>query len=303
VESDVEAKYRRAGRAVRRALKLALDIVEEGAPLLSIAERLENEVRVDASPAFPVNISINAVAAHYSPKIGDEKVIPKGAVVKVDVGAHVDGYIADGAITIVLDERYSELARAALEGLKAAYRVLRPGVRLGEIGACIERSIRRLGYRPIANLSGHKVEQYRLHAGKSVPNVATFTLERVKEGEVYAIEPFSTNGRGLVVEGEAGNIYRVISLRRVKEDKSLDAFLKQLWSRYRGLPFSERWLTDLLAPDKVRLYLYKLVSARKVYLYPTLVEKRGGVVAQFEDTFIVTPEGPIPLIDTLSLVT
>ncbi|HDD34266.1 MAG TPA: M24 family metallopeptidase, partial [Thermofilaceae archaeon] len=162
---DLE-KWITAGDIAREALGKALDLVREGVKLLQLAEELEGYIRrMGAQPAFPVNISVNEIAAHYSPSVDDEAVIPPGAVVKVDVGVHVDGYIADTALTIALSSRHAALVDAARHALREALSTLKAGIRLGEIGSAVERAVRARGFKPISNLSGHSMSRYVLHSG------------------------------------------------------------------------------------------------------------------------------------------
>lgn len=301
LDDDIVDKLLRAGEIVSEALSKAVDIVEDGVKVVVICRELEKViVRKGARPAFPVNVSINDVAAHYTAAPRDDTVIPPHSVVKIDVGAHVDGYIADAALTIVLDKSFEPLAKAAYEALRAAMRSLRHGVRLSSVGAVIEREIKLRGFKPISNLSGHKIERYNLHAGKSVPNVASFDLSRAVRGEVYAIEPFSTNGEGLVVEGGCSNIYRIVSMRRTGS-KELDNLLTNLWSEFRGLPFASRWVAEKWGNGALNL-LKTLESKRRVYHYRVLIERGGGYVAQFEDTVIVQENGVLPIVGISELV-
>ena len=298
---DVIEKLEKAGAAVAQALERALDIVQEGASIRKACQDLENVVlKQGAKPAFPVNISINEVAAHYTAPPTDDPLIPPRSVVKVDIGAHVDGYIADAAITIALDPEHLPLVKAAYDALKVALSTLKHGVSLRLVGAAVERCILANGYVPIRNLTGHKIERYNLHAGKSVPNVAVWSLARAEEGEIYAVEPFVTDGEGVVVEGGYGNIFRIISTRRTGY-RELDEFLRALWKEYRSLPFASRWVYakwGLRGLEK----LEELVRKKRIYHYPVLVERSKGLVSQFEDTVIVTREGTKPLVGTLSIV-
>ncbi len=294
----------KAGSIERDALKLALDITQEGVELLEIAERIEGFIRSrGAAPAFPVNISIDGVAAHYTPAPGDEKRIPPRSIVKVDVGVHVNGYIADAAVTVSFNPDYTGLVRAAWKGLEAAISTARDGVTLNTIGKNVYEAIKRLGYKPIENLMGHKIERYELHAGKSVPNVPAleYRFVKMRRGEVYAIEPFATDGAGYVVDQGYSNIYRVVSARRIKKEAELSKLLQELWRRFRGLPFASRWvLSEGIADDLSQLE--RLVKMGRVYHYPTLVEAKRGMVSQFEDTVVVVDDGCRPLAGTLSLV-
>ncbi len=297
-----EDKLVAAGRIERDALRLAMDTVQEGVEFTEIAERIEGFIRSrGASPAFPVNISVNDVAAHYTPRPGDELRIPEGSLVKIDVGVHVDGYIADAAITLYFDPRHRSLVKAAWSGLEAAVATARDGVSLNEVGKRVFEAIRGYGYRPIENLTGHKVERYVLHAGKSVPNVPSleYRLMKMRRGEVYAIEPFATDGAGYVVDSGFSNIYRVVSTRRVKKSKAMTELLQTLWRMYRSLPFASRWVVD--AGIASLEDLEALVESGRVYHYPRLVEARQGLVAQFEDTVVVGEGSSRPLVGTLEL--
>ena len=301
MEEEELRKLVRAGEIAHKALAKAAEVVHGGMPLVELADLLESYIRSSGgSPAFPVNISINEVAAHYSPGIKDPSEIPRGALVKVDLGVHVDGYIADAALTLPLDPVHSELAKASLEALEAAEAEIRAGIRAGRVGAAIERAIRRRGFEPVRNLTGHKISRYSLHAGKSIPNTSTLGGPRLEKWEVYAVEPFATSGDGMVVEDGNGHIYRVVSTRRTK-DEECDRVLKELWSRFKSLPFSERWLVHMVPEERVLELLNVLCSKRVVAYYPILVERSRGPVSQFEDTVVVAPEGPIVTTNVVEL--
>ncbi len=288
--SDELEKWIAAGEIAHKALGKAIETVDEGSSLLHLAESLESYIRqLGAEPAFPVNISVNEVAAHYSPKVEDRAILQPPAVVKIDLGASVDGFIADAAITITLGSSHTSLVETAKRALREAEHVLKPGVDLGEVGKRIETTVTMAGFKPIKNLSGHSMSRYSLHSGKCVPNVSSSACGRANAGEVYAVEPFATNGRGYVVEEEQGSIYRVSTLKVTGEDY-LDFLLRELWRRYRGLPFSERWVHREWGERGMEA-LKKLVSKQRVQLYPVLREAGNGVVAQFEDTLVLTQRG------------
>ncbi|RLE61870.1 MAG: type II methionyl aminopeptidase, partial [Thermoprotei archaeon] len=283
--------YLRAGKIVHQVLRLALDIVEPGEEISSICRRLEDEIfKANARPAFPINISIDQVAAHDTARINDTRIVPEKGIIKVDVGAHVEGYIADAAISIPLSNTRieRELIEASANALREAIRIFSSNVRLADIGFAIERAIRSRGFNPIVNLSGHLINRYRLHAGKSVPNIGNIHMrEVVKVGEVYAIEPFTTNGIGEVVAGDYTTIFRLIGVRRIKRDRVLNELTRIIWKNYDSLPFAERWLYTITNDPLISERIRSLERHRIVMGYPILVERSGGVVAQFEDTIIV----------------
>jgi len=303
LNGDVLEKYFRAGDIVNKTLNKALNIVDEGVKVLKICEKLEDEIiRLGAKPAFPVNVSINSVAAHYTSPPEDITVIPKNSVVKVDVGAHINGYIVDAAITICLSPVYGDLVEASREALREASKALRSGLNIGRLGSIIEKKIKEYGMKPIKNLTGHLIDRYNLHAGKVIPNVSVRIKDSLKPGEVYAIEPFTTNGEGYVVEASYAFIFRLARFKRVKGPSEVVNFMKLIKTKFDRLPFAERWLKFTYSPFIIERCIKELLKQRVLEAYPVLVERRGGIVAQFEDTFIVTKEGSVPLARTLEIL-
>jgi methionyl aminopeptidase len=255
--------------------------------LCSLADNLINEM--GGRPAFPVNIDVNYVAAHYTSPLNDQTKIPKGSLVKIDLGVHINGYIADTAKTVCLDPVLQSLVDAAEDGLHAAINTVRAGVKTSEIGAAIERAIRLRGGKPVRNLTGHKMSRYILHSGKSIPNVGGGSSHRLEEGEVYAIEPFSVprDANGLVQDGAPSNIYRFVK----KRNTSLPAkeILKHIQREYKTLPFASRWILKKF-PEGID-YFKELLNTKCLMSYSQLIERSRAFVAQAEHTVIVTKDG------------
>ncbi|MEM2942482.1 MAG: type II methionyl aminopeptidase, partial [Candidatus Bathyarchaeia archaeon] len=249
-------------------------------------------VELGGSPAFPVNIGVNEVTAHYTSPAKDPLTIPENSIVKVDVGVHVDGYIADTAITLTLSPEYEELVSSAEEALLRATEALRPGVKVSEIGGLIERVIVRFGHRPIRNLMGHRIERYRLHTGKSIPNVSGIEGGVVEMGEVYAVEPFSTfqGAAGFVQDTAETYIFRY---NREKKLRSRDAaeLLDSIKQQHRFLPFASRWLRPTSSASSFDQAFMELVKERCVIPYRVLVEASGQPVSQAEHTVLVEKDG------------
>jgi len=283
---------KRAGRIACEARKRGVRLVRAGARLLDIASALEGAIReLGGQPAFPVNISINEEAAHYTPVFGDEKKVPEDSLVKVDVGVSVDGYLADAAVTVNVGPEREDLRKAAEEALERAIEAVRPGARVSDIGEAIERAIRSYGYRPVKNLSGHSMGRYSLHSGLSIPNVSGEGAHRVlKPPALIAIEPFATNGLGWVVEGSVKAIFsltRSVSERERRFERGEAEFLSTVYRERRSLPFTERWYAEMFGLGLVRRAIAKAERARVAVSYPVLVEASGGLVAQAEDTVLI----------------
>lgn len=293
-EEEIE-RYITAGKIAKSVLNRAIDYISPKLKinLLELCELIEASIiRHNALPAFPCNICFNEIAAHYTPMLPTEEITFDRGLLKVDVGVCVDGYIADSAITIARGDEYINMARKNEEILNNVIDYFKPGQKLSEIGRCIEKEALKNGYKPISNLSGHLIERYNLHAGKSVPNVYYPYLTVIEPWEVYAIEPFLTfqNAYGEVAETSSIRIFSLAKTKKIK-DKSLDQVKRQIYDRYKFLPFTPRWLANEFGDvDRV---IALLMEMRYLKTYPVLVEKARGPVSQFEHTIIVTDSGPL----------
>ncbi len=288
---DEIRKLLEAGQIAAEARDYGARIVEAGRRASEVCGEVEKYiVEHGGRPAFPCNISINEVAAHYTPSIGEDAVIPEGAVVKVDVGVHIDGYIADTAATVDLSGSHARLLEASRAALEAVEHVLRPGISLYEIGRVIYSTMKRHGFKPIRNLYGHTIGRYLVHAGVSIPNYPerAMIVLRLRPPKLFAIEPFATNGRGHVVESSKTMIY---SYRGRKGRTALgqleERVLTYIEREYKTLPFTPRWLRGLASDEEVLMAIRGLVLKGLLESYPVLVEAGRGLVAQFENTYLM----------------
>lgn len=278
--------YLQLGKTLAEALKQVYDKVYIGMKITELCDLVENYIkRHGYGLAFPCNVSVNDIAAHDTADLNDKRIIKEGSVVKIDAGAHLDGYIVDAAVTISFNPKYSQLVRAAYTALRDAVNMMRPGVKIGDIGGIIEKTIKSFGYKPIRNLSGHLLSRYVLHAGKSIPNVKVILDSKIKEGEVYAIEPFATDGIGEVRETSYERIYSL----KAKPKKFKHRLLERIWHERRSLPFALRWYFKR-HPDAPKA-LKELVKRGIAFSYPVLVERGGGIVSQFEYTVLIERDG------------
>ncbi|MDY0385844.1 MAG: type II methionyl aminopeptidase [Methanolobus sp.] len=283
---EIIDKYIKAGKILSQVRTEAKERIKVGVSLLEIAEFVESrpmELGADGS-AFPCNISRNDEAAHATPIAGDESVFGED-VIKLDLGVHVDGYIADSAITIDLSGKYGELVKASEEGLKAAIDIVKNGADTADIAAAIEDAILAHDLKPVGNLTGHGLAQYTPHASPSIPNRRVSKGVILHTGDSIAIEPFVTDGAGKVVDGSLTEIYQVVHKKPVRLPAAR-SLLKEL-EQYRTLPFAKRWLKT----PQLDFAMMQLEKAGIVHSYPVLKEVAGGMVAQTEHTLIVTDNG------------
>jgi len=292
-DKDALAKFRRAGIILRETREEMKSYVHEGMPIIEVCEKAEDLIRKKgAKPAFPCNVSINEVAAHYTSPPGDNKNIPEKSVVKVDIGAHIDGYVTDTAVTVCFDPEYDSLTKAAEAALKRAVESIGPGMSTSKLGTIIEGTIKSHGYKPISNLTGHQVGRYLVHAGTSLPNVPQLFSSKIKLGGVYAIEPFATiqNAAGKVEDGEETTIFRLVRSRPQK-DSYAKQLLKYIEENFRTLPFAERWLQGIVPKQNYRGAFRDLLSSKAIMAYYVFVEASRKPVAQAEHTVLIENDG------------
>ena len=290
-------KYEEAGRIASKVRERMKGFVKEGMRIIEICEKAEEAIRrMGGEPAFPCNVSVNEVAAHYTSPPGDERIIPKGSVVKIDIGVHVDGYIADTAVTVCFNSDYEDMVQASHVALETAIRTIRPGISTSELGSKIQSVIESRGFKPISNLTGHQIGRYMIHAGKSLPNVSHISFRKIHEGEVYAIEPFVTTleAEGRVTEGDESHIFRFLKRKnvRLRESKNLLRFIER---NFKTLPFAERWLKKYGSIDLYKPAFTELLESKCLIAYPVFIEESGKWVVQSEHTVYIDKDGAVVL--------
>ncbi|MHA2141466.1 MAG: type II methionyl aminopeptidase [Candidatus Thorarchaeota archaeon] len=282
----------KAGQIAGRVLKEVGPLIKPGVKVLKICRLAEKKI-VDygGGLAFPCNVSLNEEAAHYTSPYNDSRVFPNKGLVKLDVGAHVNGYPTDTAITVDLDGSYEKFIAAASSAIDAAIEVIHPGVRVGEVGAVIERTIKKHGLRPVHQLSGHQLKQWNLHAGTNVPNVGTRRGPKMNLGETFAVEPFVTDGNGTVKSSSEAYIFANVMSNKKKLDRLTSQVRNAARKKFGTLPWASRWLhssrLDVIAA------LHTLLRAGAIRSYPVLIEGKGGMVSQFEHSLFVGEKGAI----------
>ncbi|MUV88367.1 type II methionyl aminopeptidase [Natronomonas sp. CBA1123] len=278
-------KNREAGEILAQVRDETADRVEVGASHLEIAEYAEDRIReLGGEPAFPVNISIDEEAAHATPKPDDDTTFGE-EMINLDIGVHIDGWLADTAVTVDLSGN-PELAEAPAEALDAALEIIEPGIETGEIGAEIESVIDGYGYNPVVNLSGHGLGHWEQHTDPNIPNRGVEQGIELEVGDVVAIEPFATDGGGKVTEGAKEEIYALEREASVRNRQAREA-LEQIVEEFKTLPFARRWLDT----SRAEMALRRLQQQNVVHGYPVLKEQDGFLVSQKEHTIIVTEDG------------
>jgi len=290
-------KHKQAGMVASEVREEMRRHVQEGMPIIDICERAESLIRTKgAKPAFPCNVSVNEIAAHYTSPSKDRRMIPQDSLVKIDIGVHVDGYIADTATTVCFNPEYEDLMHTAEEALKKAVELLRPELFTAKFGSVVAGVVKARGFKVVSNLTGHKIARYLIHAGKSLPNVFHISASRVKLGEVYGVEPFVTlpDAAGKVESGVEAHIFRFLKRKSVKNPYAKQ-LLNHIQKNFRSLPFTERWLQGCVPHNHYRAAFTELLSSKSLMAYPVFVEASGKPVAQAEHTVLIIEDGCLVL--------
>jgi methionyl aminopeptidase len=293
----VPEQYKTSGKITKEVREMVKTRIKTGMGYLETCELVEKEIRArKGEPAFPVGIGVNQVTAHYAPQEGDPSAFFESDLVKVDFGVHLEGYVTDTAVSVTFNPDYNLMLEAAERALNAAIGTAKREPRTGEIGREIHREVARFGFKTIENLTGHTVDRYTVHAGKSIPNLYMPGMQSLKKGDVFAIEPFVTLGSaaGFVVAAPSQTIFSIVA-RKKTGTKELDSFVDRVWEQRKTLPFTPRWYTEEFGKGKVKSTVDRLVAKRILRAYPTLVEASGSPVAQFEHTMALDDGGLVVL--------
>jgi methionyl aminopeptidase len=285
MEKDILENYLKAGSIASEVIKEIKKEVKPGILLLDIAEKIESSIiKKGGHPAFPVNLSINDIAAHYTPVKNDKTIFNQDDILKIDLGVHIDGYVCDTAFTIIFDEHHRELVKASELALEEAVKLCTPDTAVNEISEVIEDAITSYGFRPIANLTGHGLQRFGLHTEPQIPNVKNKNKTKLEEDDVIAIEPFATTGEGLVKDSGNAMIFSLLQRKTVRnpEARKIIDFSEKM----NNLPFAERWI-PVQSVIKTKLAMRELLEKGIIHEYPPLREVKNGLVSQAEHTVIV----------------
>ncbi len=293
MDKEVLESYRKAGRIAQEALLHGKTLIKPGEKLLAVCDSVEEFIASKgAKTAFPAQISVNNIAAHYCPDFEDKTEFQQGDLVKLDVGVHVDGYVGDNALTVDLGD-HKELVQASKDALSAALKLVKPGITISELGRAIHEAIKSYNLSPIKNLSGHGLGRFEIHTSPSIPNFDTGDNTGLEEGTAIAIEPFATNGAGSIYESSNATIFSQHSTKPVRSPFARE-ILRSI-EQYEGLPFAKRWLVKKFGPGKTAFGLKELLKVNILQEHPPLPEKGKGLVSQAEHTIIVLDK---PIITT-----
>lgn len=295
MDEEAIKNIKKAGKITAEARDFGLSLIKKGNSVKDLCNEVDAKIiELGGRIAFPSQVSLNDVAAHFCPE-SDDNALFDDQVVKLDVGAHLNGYIGDSASTVDLSGNNHELVKASREALNNALKITKIGTKISEIGKVIHDTITDHGFSPIRNLSGHSLAKYDIHTAPSIPNYDNGDDTLLEEGMLIAIEPFATDGKGIVYESGNANVY---SLKEVKAVRGV--FTRKILDEiktYEMLPFTKRWLERKFSLPQVRFALREMINNGMIQEYPPLVDKAHGLVSQAEHTVLILDK---PIITTRS---
>jgi len=290
-QNEIDA-YVKAGEIAKQVKVFARGLIKPKMKLIEIAEAIDGKIfELGGEPAFPVNLSLNEIAAHYTPASGDETIAE--GILKVDVGVAIDGYIADTAFSVDLTEdgKFKEMIELNEKALEEATKVVKVGMEVRDVGDAVQDVLEEWNERNgsrfsvIKTLSGHTLDQGDIHAGLTISNYRNDN-KTILDDIAFAIEPFVTTGVGDIYEGAPGGIYVLNGEGQVR-DRDAREILKFVRETFGTLPFCARWLKDENF-KKIKFSLALLEKQGILHQYPMLIEKSKAPVSQIENTFVIS---------------
>lgn len=288
MDSDIIRAYKEAGSIAKQSLEFGSELIRKGAKVVEVLDKIESKmIELGGKAAFPAQVALNETAAHFCPE-GHDPLVFEDQLVCLDVGVHVDGYVGDTALTVDLSGNHSDLVKASRDALNAALEIVKPGVRLSLIGKAIEDTIQSFGFQPVRNLSGHGLGHFSVHTPPTIPNFDTKDSQILEKGQVIAIEPFATDGIGLIQEKGRATVFSMTGKKSVRIGFVRD--IQKEIDTFQNLPFTARWLTKKFSKAQVDFALKQFDQLNIIHSYPPLVEKQGGLVSQAEHSVLVDDE-------------
>jgi methionyl aminopeptidase len=275
---------RKAGIIAAQARDETAKKIVLGASAVAVLDFCEKRIQELGGEVAWAQISPTNTAAHVCSTDEENIIFQKGDLLKLDIGVHIDGWIADTALSVAIDtNEYDSMITAAKEAVEAALAIAKPGVTLAELGKAQSDVAKKYGFQTVKNLCGHTIDRYIVHSGISIPSFDTNDATKLPEGTIIAIEPFITTGIGKIQEKGIATIFMQTANKPTRSTYGRK-ILADIIPR-NGLPFTTRHLIRKYGLAVTKLGLRDLQRDGIIKAYPPLVEQ--APVAQWEHTVIL----------------
>jgi len=318
--SDVVTKYQTAGKIANECLAKVMGAIAPGVRAVVLCQLGDEAIeeatgkiyngkgkdgkKIEKGIAFPTCISPNHCVGHYSPLVSEDVVeIKEGDVVKIDMGVHVDGYIAVVAHTIVCGAgdapsagRKADVQLAAWQAAECAVRMFKVGAKNHEITEMIAKVAEAYKCTPVEGVLSHQMKKHVIDANKVVINKAT-AEQQVKEAtfevnDVFAVDIVMSSGEGKPkqLDNRTTVFKRDLEQKYSLKMKTSRVFFSEVNARFPTLPFTLRAGKDERA---WRMGVVECKNHGMFVEYPVLYEKPEEVVAQYKFTALLMPSGNV----------
>ncbi len=259
--------------------------------------------KIEKGVAFPTCVSVNNQVCHNSPTDDVATVLEEGQSVKIDLGAHVDGYIAVVANTVLLQGdmnapvtgQQADVMQAAVIAGEAAIRKLRPGNTNADVAAAIAKVAEDFGVNVVEGVLTHTMKRFVIDGNKVVLHKSSPELkadeETVALNEVYALDIVLSSGEGKpkIQDEKETNVYkRAIEKNYKLKMQASRAVFSQITTKFPTMPFTMRAMSEVRG---ARLGITECMTHELLHEYPVLYEKPGDAVAHFKATVLVMTNG------------
>ena len=319
-------KYKAAAQIANAAILKVISLCVVGADVHKVCQEgdhfIEDELKkifnnkkskkLERGIAFPTCISINNICGHYSPMGDESSIIQEGDLAKIDLGAHLDGFIAQAAHTIVVSAdptskitgKKADVILAAHNAMLAAQRIIREEATNTSVTEVIAKIAEAFGVTPLEGVLSHKVKKHLIDGNDVIINKET-SEQKVEEfefaaGDVIGLDVYVSSGEGKPRESEfRTTVYkRELDAQYNLKIKSSRAFFAEVNKRFPTLPFAIRAFED---PVGAKVGVKECVDHDLLTGYPVLTEKTGEFVAQFKSTIAVLPRSTVVLAGDIPL--
>ncbi|XP_021744726.1 ERBB-3 BINDING PROTEIN 1 [Chenopodium quinoa] len=309
---EVVTKYKSAADIVNRALQLVVAECKPKAKIVDLCEKGDNFIReqtanmyknvkkkIERGVAFPTCLSVNNVVCHFSPLASDDSVLEEGDLVKIDMGCHIDGFIAVVAHTHVIQEgpvtgRKADVLAATNTAAEVALRLVRPGKKNKDVTEAIQKVAAAYDCKIVEGVLSHQMKQFVIDGNKVVLSVSTPDMRvddaEFEENEVYSVDIAASTGEGKprMLDEKQTTIYkRAVDKNYHLKMKASRFILSEINQKFPIMPFTARALEE----KRARLGLVECVNHDLLQPYPVLYEKPGDYVAHIKFTVLLMPNG------------
>lgn len=285
-----------------------LDICEMGDQLLleKTLKVFKKEKEMKKGIAFPTCLSVNNCICHMSPLKSDPEILMKdGDLVKIDLGAHVDGYAAVLAHSFVVGAtkdnkvtgRKADVITAAHLASEAAMRMVKPGNENMKVTEAVQKVAESFKCKPIEGMLSHQLKQHIIDGEKAIIQNPTEAQRKEHERcefdvhEVYAVDVLVSSGEGKGREQDAKTtVYKRKDTIYNLKMKASRQFFSEVEKKFSTMPFTIRALEE---EKKAKMGVVECVKHGLVEPFNVLWERDGEFVAQFKYTLLLMPNGPM----------